>query len=418
MKLKGCTHISEEQARPAAPPRASVRICVDFDGTIVKQDRPYEDVVTPLEFVDGAKEALVSLRRAGHLLILWSGRSSRSLLYDPDLDPLVRAGAVPSNRKEWLTSRHLHRARYEQMVEFVNRELPSVFDAIDDGLGGKPACDLFVDDRGATMRGPATWARIARQYGETEPLFDDPLPALLDTPVARLNLVPTGQLKGILDKVRGELRADGIVHYEPIFALGDSGFWCADRAITINLPWFLATPELYELAQARYPMRWEDVARGVRHEVGHAVNYSFELWKRPDWTATFGDFEQPYPKTTGSWPILPAEDFVEYVQDSGPHYAMKHADESWAEAFAAWLDTEFDVSGLRAGARRKLEYVDRIAREVLTGWPTNYEVGVPKEWREAYSGQLVRQALGIPIDVPDIISRISRVDAESLAERS
>ena len=114
-------------------------------------------------------------------------------------------------------------------------------------------------------------------------------------------------------------------------------------------------------------MRWEDVARGVRHEVGHAVNYSFELWKRPDWTATFGDFEQPYPKTTGSWPILPAEDFVEYVQDSGPHYAMKHADESWAEAFAAWLDTEFDVSGLRAGARRKLEYVDRIARECSPG---------------------------------------------------
>jgi hypothetical protein len=339
---------------------------------------------------------LLALKAAGHRLLLWSGRASRALLYDPTLDPFVRAGVVPCDRKAWLASRHLHRARFEQMIEFINRELPGVFDAIDDGQGGKPLVDLFIEDKAVVMRGPATWARIARVYGETEPLFDEPLVDILDTPVARLNLVPTGRLKEILDTVRGELKVAGIVHYEPTFALGDSDFWCADRALTVNLPWFIATEELYRAAQPRYPMEWPDIARGVRHEVGHAINYAFEAWKRPDWTSTFGDFLAPYPKTSGSWPILDPDDFVEYVKDSGPHYAMKHPDESAAETFAAWLDPAFPKDTLRAGARRKLDYVAKLAREVFTGWPVNHDLGVPKEFRAAYPGQTIRQALAIP----------------------
>lgn len=373
-----------------------VRIAIDFDGTLVSQDRPYNDLVTPLEFIPGAKEGLLALRAAGHFLLLWSGRASRALLYDPTLDPFVRAGAVDVNRAAWLESRHLHMQRYHQMLDFVERMLPGVFDTIDDGLGGKPSCDLFIDDKACAMRGPATWARIARQYGEPEPIYEpEPSPALLDTPVARLNLVPTGELKAILDQVRAELRSAGIVHFEPTFALGDSGFWCADRAVTVNLPWFLATPELYELAQSRYPMNWADVLRGVRHEVGHALGYAFELWKREDWQKTFGNFLAPYPERP--WPVVEgSRDFVEYVLDSGPGYGQRHPDEDWAETFACWLDPSSHWrTRYSAGSRRKLEYVHIIARDVLTGFPTNSNAGVPKEWREAFSGQTVRQALAI-----------------------
>ena len=371
---------------------------IDFDGTVVKQDRPYDDITSPLEFMDGAKEALLSLKRAGHWLVLWSGRANRALLYDPLLDPLVRAGVKPANRKAWLESRHLHLARYHQMIEFVNLEMPGVFDAIDDGSAGKFSFDFIVDDKAFVMRGPATWSRIQRQLGEVEPLFDQELtPELLDTPVARLNLVPTGKLKDILDRVRADLRAAGITHFEPIFALGDSGFWCADRALTINVPWFLATEQLFQAAQPRYPMTWFNVERGVRHEVGHAVGYAFELWKRPDWTATFGDFTKPYPKTSGSWPVKEnSPDFVEYVLDSGKGYGQKHPDEDFAETFAAWLDRSFDKGKLARGAIAKLAYAGHVAATVLTGWPVNHDLGVPKEWRAAYSGQTVRDALGLP----------------------
>jgi len=224
--------------------------------------------------------------------------------------------------------------------------------------------------------------------------------SLLERQVASLDLTPTGPLLEIFNTVRAELKDAGIVHFDPTFALGDSGFWCADRSVTINIPWWLASEELSEAAQARFPHTWDDVLRGVRHEVGHALNYAFELWRRPDWTKTFGDFLRPYPKATGDWPVVPnSPDFVAYVQDSGPGYAQKHPDEDWAETFATWLDPSSDWRNrYRAGARRKLEYVHIIVRDVLTGWPTNNKPGVPKLWRAAYAGQTVAQALAIPTE--------------------
>ena len=42
-----------------------MRVGIDFDGTVVSQDRPYADVVSPLEFVPGAKEGLLALKAAG-----------------------------------------------------------------------------------------------------------------------------------------------------------------------------------------------------------------------------------------------------------------------------------------------------------------------------------------------------------------
>ena len=300
-----------------------MRIAIDWDGTVITQDRPYADTTTPMEFVDGARDALLSLKRAGHLLLLWSGRASRALLVDPTLDPFVRAGVTQVDRAHWLASRAIHRARYEQMIEFVERELPGVFDAIDDGLAGKPSVDLFIDDKTMVMRGPATWARIARVYGETEPLFgEEALVSLLDRPVESLNLVPAGTLRGILAQIRIELMAAGVPHYEPNYELGQAGFWAADRATTVNIPWFLANDELRELAQPRYPWTWDDVAKSIRHEVGHSVNYAFELWQRPDWTAVFGDFTIPYPKSQPK-PVDPASElgkrFTELARRPGQH---------------------------------------------------------------------------------------------------
>lgn len=117
----------------------------------------------------GAKEALVALRRAGHVLLLWSARMSAALLVDPSLDPLVRARVRRIDQTSWEHSLSLNQARCQQMLDFVERELPGIFAAIDDGAGGKPQVDCFVDDKALRVGygpGAGSWARIAHLYGQ------------------------------------------------------------------------------------------------------------------------------------------------------------------------------------------------------------------------------------------------------------
>lgn len=146
-------------------------IAVDFDGTIVSQERPYDDLTTPLEFLPEAKESLRALKRAGHVILLYSARASRALLFDPSLDPLVRANKRQVNYEKWKASRRLHWARYEQMVDFVKEHLKEEIDAIDDGMQGKPQAALFIDDRairyGFTVGGQG-WQSIVDKYGTAE----------------------------------------------------------------------------------------------------------------------------------------------------------------------------------------------------------------------------------------------------------
>lgn len=145
---------------------------VDFDGTIVREDHPYDDVTSPLEFLPGAREGLYALRAAGHTLVLWSGRASRALLYDAQLCPLVRAGLRPAVYYE--AGRPMHQARYTQMLAFIARELPGVFGAIDDGAGGKLMADVFFGNQvvryaeGGSLGGQ-TWEDVIRLWGQPPP---------------------------------------------------------------------------------------------------------------------------------------------------------------------------------------------------------------------------------------------------------
>jgi len=150
-------------------------IAIDFDGTLVQQDgRDYEDVTTPLDLMPGAREALQSLKQAGHMLLLLSARANQALLENPDLDPLVKAGVRKIDRGRWEKSRPVQWARYAQMLRFVESDLPGIFDAIDDGKAGKPwGVDLFIDDRAMKYGWGAqsnTWPAIARAYGDLFPV--------------------------------------------------------------------------------------------------------------------------------------------------------------------------------------------------------------------------------------------------------
>jgi hypothetical protein len=143
-------------------------IAVDFDNTIVAARHPYDDLKTPLQFLPGAKEGLLALKNADHVLLLWSARSSLCLRVDWRLNPLWASGTVPLDVDAWQENVALEEARYQQMLDFVAKELPGVFDAVDNGCMGKPIVDLFIDDKAVQSVGilGMNWQTIARTYGE------------------------------------------------------------------------------------------------------------------------------------------------------------------------------------------------------------------------------------------------------------
>lgn len=220
----------------------------------------------------------------------------------------------------------------------------------------------------------ATLEEMKRQYplkDWTQPVGGQaPAPAgvaeFMGTRIADLDLTPGGLLMDVVQVLDQELSAAGI-QWRPKYVLGDGEFWTADRATTINVPWFLANPTLWWLVNER-TTRYspEEVARALRHEVGHAIGYAFEAWKRPEWIALFGDFNATYRDGYTADPTSLA--FVRYLHRTGDrHYAQKHPDEDWAETFAVWLDSRSDWRRTYpegTDARTKLDFVDRL---VLSG---------------------------------------------------
>jgi len=146
-----------------------VILAIDFDGTLVSQFRPYDDLTSPLQLNPGARGALVALKAAGHTIVVFSARASAWVRLDPRTDPLVRAGARKVDLADWYRKQPLHEARYQEMVKFCREELAGLVDAVDDGLQGKPQADVFIDDR-ALRYDPGgnfgyTWDEIRSVYG-------------------------------------------------------------------------------------------------------------------------------------------------------------------------------------------------------------------------------------------------------------
>jgi len=185
----------------------------------------------------------------------------------------------------------------------------------------------------------------------------------LDARICDLPLsLERGRLAAVLARLRGETTSRGLTFW-PGFYLGSDDFWTADRATSVNLPWYLGSAETWALvAERRYLLTEEEVLRVLRHEYGHALLYAYEGWALPGWREAFGDFSAPY-RDAYEPDAGAAPDFVTYLGRPGPnqlaHYAQKHADEDWAETFAFWLSGE-DPATQGPGAQRKLELVARL----------------------------------------------------------
>jgi hypothetical protein len=140
-------------------------IAIDFDGTLVDDDREYNDLSSPLKLLPGARAALYAMRKAGHTLVLVSARANRALRIDWRLNPLWRNGTTPFSQERWEKSRDLNQRRYDQMLAFVDATLRDVFACVDDGAQGKVSADVYIDDRALRYGEYATWSDIQRSYG-------------------------------------------------------------------------------------------------------------------------------------------------------------------------------------------------------------------------------------------------------------
>jgi hypothetical protein len=185
---------------------------------------------------------------------------------------------------------------------------------------------------------------------------------ILDTPVSELNLkLARSPVERLTKRLLRELKDAGIRRWVPEFYLTDE-WGCPSGQPIIGIPFYLADRTLM-----RYERRMNDlespreILMYLRHEAGHAFNYAYRLYPTPEWRATFGPFRRLYRDEYKPVPF--SRSFVRYLPG---WYAQKHPDEDFAETFAVWLSQPHGWRKRYEGwpAMAKLEYVDRIVREV------------------------------------------------------
>src|SRR6476469_10792602 len=185
---------------------------------------------------------------------------------------------------------------------------------------------------------------------------------LMARKISDLGLAIAGtRVEKMIDQLYSEL-ADKSLSFRPPVYLSDQ-WGCPDETPLIGVPFYLADPRL-ERIEAEMAGGVEDdqeAMRYLRHEAGHALNYAFHLYDRPEWRSLFGSFAKPYRDRYRADPFSRS-----HVRHILGWYAQKHPDEDFAETFAVWLtpgrDWRKDYEGWPALA--KLEYVDRTMNEI------------------------------------------------------
>src|SRR5437773_2635656 len=169
-------------------------------------------------------------------------------------------------------------------------------------------------------------------------------------------------------QVHTELDARGLT-FRPHYWLADEWF-TPDGVPGIAIPFYLAHSRLQKLEFAQMlEVEGADPAEGLRilrHEVGHAIDNAYALRRRPTRRRLFGLPATPYPEYYTPKPY--SKSFVQHLDH---WYAQSHPDEDFAETFAVWLDPHSMWASRYAGwpAQRKLEYMDRLMRELARRRP-------------------------------------------------
>jgi hypothetical protein len=170
-----------------------------------------------------------------------------------------------------------------------------------------------------------------------------------------------------IGRVLNEL-AQRDLRFNPHFWLSDE--WFSPVGVPgVALPFYLAHPKLTYLERSQMleaeGATTESCMRLLRHELGHAIQYAFNLHRRREWQRQFGKASTPYPEA-----YRPNPASRRYVHNLPAWYAQSHPEEDFAETFAVWLRPRYNWRRHYRGwpALRKLEYVDRLMHE-LAGQP-------------------------------------------------
>ena len=156
-----------------------------------------------------------------------------------------------------------------------------------------------------------------------------------------------------------ELERKGLQRFRPLCYLTDE-WGCPDGQPVIGVPFYLADPKLARLERAMNDLEdAREIMMYLRHEAGHAFNYSYRLYETPEWRRLFGPFNRRYRDHYRPVPFS-----RKYVRHLAGWYGQKHPDEDFAESFAVWLTPR---SNWRKRYRdwpalQKLRYVERMAR--------------------------------------------------------
>ena len=193
--------------------------------------------------------------------------------------------------------------------------------------------------------------------------------ALLEIRMCDLGLTIEGtDLEARIAQLNAELDGRGLT-FRPHYWLSDEWF-TPDGIPGIAIPFYLAHPRLAKLELAQMleveggdP---ESCLRILRHEAGHAIDNAYVLRRRPTRRRLFGNPAIEYPEYYTPKPY--SKSFVQHLDH---WYAQSHPDEDFAETFAVWLDPHAMWATRYAGwpAQRKLEYMDRLMRELAQTRP-------------------------------------------------
>jgi len=228
---------------------------------------------------------------------------------------------------------------------------------------------------------PHTVDRPASPPGSPAPL-SAPVPqqnwegerhALLGQRISELGLEIRGTLlEKLVNQLYDELAAKGLAFRPPVYLSDEWG--CPDGVPIIGVPFYLADARLSRIEEdySQAVETEEESMRYLRHEAGHAVNYAYRFYERPDWKKTFGPYSRPYRDRYRADPF--SRDFVRHILG---WYAQKHPDEDFSETFAVWLTPGLDWREAYegSGALKKLELVDSLMKEVASEIPEAPEPG-------------------------------------------
>lgn len=191
--------------------------------------------------------------------------------------------------------------------------------------------------------------------------LDEEQRKLLSRRICELPLKLQGsQLEALTEQLYRELEKAGI-SLRPRAYLADE-WGCPHGVPVIGIPFYLADPRLCKLEGRLTGIEAEnesEIMMYLRHEAGHAFNYAYRLYVKPDWRRLFGNFSLPYREDYRPQPFS-----ARFVRNIPGWYAQKHPDEDFAETFAVWLTPGLAWKDRYAGtpALAKLQYVDRVAR--------------------------------------------------------